>query len=129
MSNEELNNYINKFRELRGNLYTGGIVLKQYVKLDRANGHTHEFRAFYNENSVMIIYHNSDNTDDIIPMTQTFEWKDNLTGIDSIFYTVDFARLENEDIIVIELGDGQVSGVPEHMVEYLYIAISYKLRK
>lgn len=129
MSNEELDNYINKFREIRGNLYTCGIVLKQYVKLDRTNVHTHEFRAFYNENSVMIIYHNSDNTEDIIPMAQTFEWKADLTDIDSTFYTVDFARLENGDIIVIEIGDGQVSGVTDHMVEYLYIAISHKLRK
>lgn len=129
MSNEELDNYINKFREIRGNLFAGGIVLKQYVELDIKNGHTHEFRAFYNENFVMILYHNSCNTEDIIQMEQTFEWKADLTCIDSPFYTVDFARLDNGDIIVIEIGDGQVSGVPDNMVEYLYIAISHKLRK
>lgn len=113
MTDEELNNYIDKFKQLRGNLYTGGIVLKQYVELDKKKGHTHEFRAFYTKGKQIIVYANSGNKEDKIPYEtiQLYPIK-LLLSSKSNFYTVDFARLSNGEYTVIEIGDGQVSGIP-----------------
>lgn len=46
-----------------------------------------------------------------LPDTTLFE---NLaTSIDNNFFTMDIARREDGNWVVIELGDGQVSGLPE----------------
>lgn len=113
MTDEELNNYIDKFKQLRGNLYTGGIVLKQYVELDKKKEHTHEFRAFYLKGKMITVYANSDNKEDKIPyeIIQLYPIQ-LLLSLKSNFYTVDFARLSNGEYTVIEIGDGQVSGIP-----------------
>ena len=44
---EEMNQYIDKFIKLRGSLFTGDIVLKEYVELKMYSGRTNEYRAFY----------------------------------------------------------------------------------
>lgn len=110
MTNEELDNYIDKFKQLRGNLYQGGIVLKKYVQLDKKNEHTHEFRAFFINHGCRLMYHNSDNKEDLVPFHMGNEYA--MTMLHSCFYTIDYARLENGEYIVIEVGDGQVSGIP-----------------
>ena len=106
ISNDELENYVKKFIELRDNLYTGGICLKEYVDLKWENI-THEFRAFYYNGILKVIYHNSENYEDILPI----DFATKMPKLNSNFYTIDFALLKNEDIIVIETGDGQVSGI------------------
>ena len=110
MTNEELDKYIDKFKQLRGNLYQGGIVLKKYVQLDKNNGHTHEFRGFFINHGCRLMYHNSDNKEDLVPFHMGNEYA--MTMLHSCFYTIDYARLENGEYIVIEVGDGQVSGIP-----------------
>lgn len=113
MTDEELNGYIDKFKSIRGDLYSGGIVLKQYVELarDGDDGHTHEYRAFYIEDKLATIYPNSNNEKDSIPHAIT-EWHPLRFLLKSNFYTIDFARLKNGEYTIIEIGDGQVSGIP-----------------
>lgn len=106
-SEEELNDYVNKFKEIRGDLFTGGIVFKKYVELKKTEGHTHEFRAFYINGKVVCIYPNSENYDDLVPIYEAQE----INSLYSDFYTVDFAEIVDGKIIVIEAGDGQVSGI------------------
>lgn len=106
MTNDELEKYVNKFIELRDDLYTGGICFKQYVDL-KWKDITHEFRAFYYNGILKVMYCNSKNNEDTIP--KNFASK--VPRLDSNFYTIDFALLENGDVIVIETGDGQVSGI------------------
>ena len=56
------------------------------------------------------MYANSNNNDDFIPNYKALEKQFSL--IDSPFYTIDFALTNKGDYIVIEIGDGQVSGIP-----------------
>lgn len=66
---------------------------------------------------LLTVYHNSGNLEDEI-MIDFFK---EFSNLDSHFYTVDFARLKNGTYVVIETGDGQVSGVPtETEAEALY---------
>lgn len=116
-TNEQLDSYIDKFKELRGDLYTGGIVLKEYTELKKTNNHTHEFRAFYINGFLVSIYPNSDNSEDLVPIYEAQMIK----PLYSDFYTVDFAETIDGKIIVIEVGDGQVSGFPsEKEAEQVY---------
>lgn len=118
-TNEQLSKYLNKFIELRGDLYTGGIIFKEYVELDRTNGNTHEFRAFYKNGRIVALYHNSNNYEDDLKQVRKFA--EVIPKLDSKFYTIDFAIKNNGDIIIIECGDGQVSGLPsQNEAEQLY---------
>lgn len=118
-TNEQLSEYLNKFIELRGDLYTGGIIFKEYVELDRTNGNTHEFRAFYKKGRIVALYHNSNNHEDDLKQVRKFA--EAIPKLESKFYTIDFAIKNNGDIVIIECGDGQVSGLPsQNEVEQLY---------
>ncbi|MBO5389405.1 MAG: ATP-grasp domain-containing protein [Lachnospiraceae bacterium] len=124
MTDDELNTYIDKFIQLRGDLYQGGIVLKEYVELDKKDNKTHEFRGFYINGKCELMYANSDNKEDIVP--QFISNNIYTKSLGSNFYTVDFARVEKEcnSYFVVECGDGQVSGLPsEKEARDLYNAI------
>lgn len=109
-TDKELDTLVEKFKELRGDLYTGGIILKEYVSLKKTNGKTHEFRGFYYKGSLITLYHNSENYED--SLTPIKEFAESMPKLDSNFYTMDFAITEDNRIIIIECGDGQVSGLP-----------------
>lgn len=126
-TDNELDNKIEKFKKLRGNLYTGGIILKEYVDLDRSGGKTHEFRGFYYNGRLVTLYQNSNNTEDEIK--NVIKFANSIPKLKSKFYTVDFAIKKNGETIVIETGDGQVSGIDsEEEVSTLYNYIFFKQR-
>lgn len=105
-NDKDLDNYLLKFKDLRGELFTEGYCFKEFVDLDKTDNKTHEFRAFFLNGKLINVYANSDNFKDEIPL----EYINSLPDLDSDFYTVDVARLEDRKYIVIETGDGQVSG-------------------
>jgi len=115
---EEMNQYIDKFRELRGNLFTGGIVLKEYVELKKYGGTTNEYRAFYLKSDLLSLSRNS-NQADSCPLPPK-ELITRLKTLQSQYYTVDFAELLNNTWIVLETGDGQVSGISPKQWEFKY---------
>jgi len=102
---------INSFIEERGNLFTGGIVLKEFVNLKKIDNKTNEWRIFVIDGKVICTLQNSNlDTYDKPPI--------NMINIVSCilykysnFFTVDFAQLEDDNWVVIETGDGQVSGI------------------
>lgn len=117
LSDNALNWFIDKFKDLRCNLFTGGIVLKEYVELDKMN----EFRAFYINGKVAFIYDSLGYSD--VP-DEVNDLANKLCILDSDFYTIDFARLKSGNYIAIEIGDGQVSGIPsDRMSDKLYSSI------
>ncbi len=108
---DELTKLSEKFKEHRGPLYTGEIILKQYVPLKRYANSTNEWRVFYFLDRILTVSKNS-NQPDIAPCVPD-ELINNkiLMNMHSMFYTVDFAETEDGKWIVIETGDGQVSGL------------------
>lgn len=109
-TDKQLDEMVAKFKELRGDLYSGGIILKEYVNLKKTSGKTHEFRGFYYKGRLVALYHNSDNNEDDLSAVRKFA--ESIPKLDSNFYTVDFAYRNDDKLIVIECGDGQVSGIP-----------------
>lgn len=106
MSNIELAEYFKKFKQLRGSLYTGGLVLKQYVDIEKDS----ECRVFYINKHTALAYNKTidlEVPEGIINLAS----KQSLRNLKSHFYTIDFAKLTSGEYIVVEIGDGQVSGL------------------
>lgn len=108
-TDQQLNEYTKKFLSLRGSLFTGGIVIKEFINLEFLNETTNEYRVFYLYDKTITIAKNSNQPNSANPISQDFIKR--IPALDSNFYTVDFAELKNGEWIVIETGDGQVSGL------------------
>lgn len=120
-SNKQLDEFVKKFIQIRDNMYTGGIVIKEFMELDKTNDITHEFRGFYLNKQLFILYQNSENDNDFLP----YQLAQQVPLLDSNFYTIDFAILKDDIQIVIETGDGQVSGISnENMIDMFYKNLS-----
>ncbi len=98
------------FMKFRGNLYTGGICIKEYLPLKKYAGTTNEYRVFYLNNNILSIERNSGQSCTPIPPKGIINKYKNLS---SPYYTIDFAQIENGSWKIIEAGDGQVSGLSD----------------
>ena len=122
----QLDEYARRFQAMRGDLYVRGIVLKEYVELKRRDSITNEYRAFYLNGELLTLSPNSNQKEGwpVVPI----ELVNTIPVLDSHFYTVDFAELENGSWTVIETGDGQVSGLsPNQYVFKFYDEIRWRL--
>ena len=122
----QLDEYARRFQAMRGDLYVRGIVLKEYVELKRRDSMTNEYRAFYLNGELLTLSPNSNQKEGwpVVPM----ELVNAIPVLDSHFYTVDFAELENGSWTVIETGDGQVSGLsPNQYVFKFYDEIRWRM--
>lgn len=114
------------FYELRGDLFTGGICLKEYVDLKLYGDHTNEYRVFYINGAPRTICRNS------LQINTTSELPEELVNkyakLGSPFYTIDYAERADGQWIIIEAGDGQVSGLsPGQDMAAFYRALYYSL--
>lgn len=108
-SNDQLDRFMEEFKELRGDLFTGGIVIKAFVDLAIENATTNEYRGFYLYNQLLTLSRNTNQPETAPCVPEDILAK--VPKLESNFYTVDFAELANGQWIVIETGDGQVSGL------------------
>jgi len=106
----ELLKHVNKFIELRDNHYSGSIVFKEYVDLKRYEAATNEYRVFYFMGEVLSVSKNSNQpvTCPRVPDSLVQKFR----SLPSQYYTIDFGELESGVFVIIETGDGQVSGLP-----------------
>lgn len=109
VSQERMDEIVSEFVLRRGELFTEGIVCKEYVELARYDGFTNEWRAFYLGGAVLNLSRNS-NQPTIAP-TPPDDLIGTCANFGSPYYTVDFAERIDGDWIVVETGDGQVSGL------------------
>jgi len=116
-TSEEMNDFVARFIEMRDSLFVKGIVLKEYADLMQNEGITNEYRAFYIDGKLLSLSKNSNQQDGPSVPEQLIR---GLPRLQSRFYTVDFAEVMNGDWIVIETGDGQVSGLSPGQDVYQY---------
>jgi len=91
---EEFNQCLKQFFEIRGSLFTGGIVVKEFVDLKKYADKTNEYRAFYLNGEVVSVSRNSLQSH-ITPEVPK-ELVEKYRNLPSSFYTVDFAEKENQ---------------------------------
>lgn len=123
VSQEVFNQWMDVFYEYRGELLTGGICVKEYLNLKEYDKHTNEYRVFYINHEVASITRNSGQASytDEVP----YELVQKYRGLNSVYYTVDFAELDDGSWKVIEAGDGSVSGLSEFQDAKQYFRMLY----
>ncbi|WP_025678814.1 ATP-grasp domain-containing protein [Paenibacillus massiliensis] len=122
-----ISNFINR----QGEELNAGIVLREFVNLEQLSVHSKsqmplskEFRLFYYNNRFLFQfdYWEDSEYDDEKPDLKIFNQL--AQNISSNFFTMDIGKTAAGEWIVIELGDGQVSGLPlESNIEGFYRAI------
>lgn len=110
---------IDRFIELRGRDFAGGLVLREFVRLkpighDERSGMplSRELRSFWMGTTCVAVsdYWRNDASDPLPKVA-----RDAARLIDRPFFTIDVAMTDTGEWIVIEVGDGQVSALPDSL--------------
>jgi len=114
LTNEEFSSRVERFIEARGKLFNKGLVFKSVEKLKKYQEQTNEWRMFFLNHKLVICNQNSDNPVSVTaPPADVIDLFQGLAkNVDSIFFTMDIAEKEDGSWMILELGDGQVSGLP-----------------
>lgn len=116
---QKLQSVVNSFLELRGEGLNEGLVFRQYEELEFLTMHsqsgmplTMEFRIFFVNRQVSQVcqYWGEGAYGDSRPALTPFI--ERAQNIQSNFFTMDIAKKKNGEWIIMELGDGQVAGLP-----------------
>lgn len=126
ITQEEFDRWMEVFYKYRGSLLTGGICVKEWLPLKRYGNRTNEWRVFYVNHQPLTISRNSAQGSYAPEVPRDLIMK--YANLDSIYYTVDYAELEDGSFKVIEAGDGSVSGLSEFQdAEQYYRALYHCL--
>jgi len=112
--------FVYDFIEARRPLFNEGIVLKEWINLkkDSTGKNTNEWRAFFFNGTLISLDQNSTFYGDNIPSPDIRFVNEIAKNIDrSNFFTIDFAQNKDGEWIVLECGDGQVSGLASNANE------------
>jgi len=103
---------IEEFVEERGKLFNEGVVIREFVDLKKYDGEVNEWRCFCFNGKIADMSQNS-NIKGLIaaPAKKLVNTACDTLWQISNFFTVDFAEKEDGSWIVVETGDGQVSGL------------------
>ena len=120
----QFDQWMEVFYKYRGELLTGGICIKEYVDLKRYGDKTNEYRVFYINHEVATISRNSGQGN--YTPTPPQKLVDKYRDLDSPYYTIDYAELEDGKWVIIEAGDGGVSGLSEGQDHEQYYRALYQ---
>ncbi|MBA3284130.1 MAG: ATP-grasp domain-containing protein [Nitrosopumilus sp.] len=117
---DNLQKTINNLIKLRDKYLNEGIVVREFVELNDLTIHsksgmplTEEYRLFFYDKKLVGIYDYWEEGEYKLSKPDTIEFEEIAKNIDSNFFSMDIARQKNGDLIIIELGDGQVAGLPD----------------
>lgn len=118
---------VHNFIERQGTELVGGLVMREFIELkslgEHPKSHTpifEEYRVFYLNNVLLMIINYW--TEEKITLSPKDKKLIQLAGkqISSNFCTIDFARKANGQLIIMEMGDGQVSGLQDYDEDAFY---------
>ena len=114
----KLKQSIRKLIELRDKYLNEGIVIREFVELNDLTIHsksgmplTEEYRLFFFNKKLVGIYNYWEEGEYSFPKPDIIEFEEIAKGVESNFFSMDIARQKTGALIIIELGDGQVSGL------------------
>jgi hypothetical protein len=99
-----------RFRELQGESLTGGLVFREHAELVKAGGAAAEWRAFVVDGAAALTFARGHGLPGGPPADLVAEVA---AALPSRFASADFARREDGGWLLLEVGDGQVSGLPD----------------
>lgn len=112
---------IENFIERQGSDLVGGVVLRKFENLRQIGVHeqsgmplSEEYRVFIYAGKILIIDGYWKGESELKFSDYEYKWMESIAKrINSNFVTVDLARKENGSLIIMEFGDGQVSGLQQ----------------
>lgn len=127
---------VTRFLELQGELLTGGLVFREFVPLKSIGTHpksamplTAEWRIFWANGLPICVAPQWDAGNyaglelDLEPFTRLAQ------RIPSRFFSMDVAQTESGEWLIVELGDGQVAGLPrQELAGEFYAALKRNWR-
>jgi hypothetical protein len=112
---------LQNFIDRQGTELNGGIVIREFVQLEQLTKHPKSGMPLSNEYRLFFLRHQ------LIACTEYWDeasYREEFTALDSFvelakdvksnFFTMDIAKTASGRWTVIEVGDGQVSGLPSH---------------
>ena len=124
ITQEDFERWMEVFYKYRGGLLTGGICIKEFLDLKRYGDKTNEYRVFYINHEIATICRNS-GQGSYTPEPPK-ELIEKYRYLDSPYYTVDYAELEDGSWKILEAGDGEVSGLSENQDYEHYFRVLYQ---
>lgn len=117
---DTLRQTINNLVRLRDKYLNEGIVVRAFVALNDLTIHsksgmplTEEYRLFFCNKKLVGIYDYWEEGEYQPSKPDTAEFEQIAQNVASNFFSMDIARQKNGELIIIELGDGQVAGLPD----------------
>ncbi|MFK7906585.1 MAG: ATP-grasp domain-containing protein, partial [Chitinophagales bacterium] len=111
---------VKRFLELQGDDLNEGLVFREFVGLEQLTTHsksgmplTKEFRLFIKDGEIIAQFNYWDEGDYENIQPDLTRFKELIPKIQSRFFTMDIAKKVDGDWIIVELGDGQVAGLPD----------------
>lgn len=118
---DKVKSVIEKFAELQGTDLNEGLVIRKFIELNDLTIHSksgmplkQEYRLFFLNGQLLGCYdywEEGEYSVDEHPPLDLF--KEIAKGVESNFFSMDIAKAKNGEWIIIELGDGQVAGLPD----------------
>jgi hypothetical protein len=109
---------VRRFLELTGDELQGGIVLREFVEFDRVGAHARsgmplarEWRVFWFDREPVLVAPYWPEVSGEPPPVDAF--REASARVESRFFTMDLAKRTDGEWAIVELGDGQVSGLPD----------------
>ncbi|MBA3868917.1 MAG: ATP-grasp domain-containing protein [Anaerolineae bacterium] len=111
---------VRRFLELQGGDLNEGLVFRAFVDFEPLSTHaksgmplTKEFRVFYVDGQALsyVEYWEQGDYQNLTPPLDKFA--EIAKNIHSRFFTMDIAKRKDGEWMIVELGDGQVAGLPE----------------
>ncbi|AUX42485.1 hypothetical protein SOCE26_039180 [Sorangium cellulosum] len=112
---------VRRFLELQGSSLEGGLVFREFVELAPAGRHpksgmplAREHRLFFLDGAPIAALRYWDEAEYAAAAAPPDALRALAARVKSRFFTLDIAELLGGSFTVIEVGDGQVSGLPDH---------------
>jgi hypothetical protein len=109
---------VRRFLDLTGDELQGGLVLREFLDLERVGTHARsamplarEWRVFWLDREPVLVAPYWPEVAGEPPPVSTFA--EAAARVQSRFFTMDLARRATGEWIIVELGDGQVAGLPD----------------
>lgn len=112
---------VRRFVELQGDDLNEGLVFREFVEFEPLTNHpksgmplTKEFRLFFLDGKPVFWtnYWEQGDYEGLTPPVDQF--LDVAGQVESRFFTMDVAKRKNGEWMIVELGDGQVAGLPDN---------------